>query len=69
MIVFGIKEDQIPPRQIVLGSAAPQMAAAAFYKADDVAFVKMIGEFLYDAAQLVCLDTETAVVEYMALFL
>jgi len=45
------------------------MAAAAFYKADDVAFVKMIGEFLYDAAQLVCLDTETAVVEYMALFL
>ena len=45
------------------------MSAAAFYKADDVAFVKMIGEFLYDAAQLVCLDTETAVVEYMALFL
>ncbi|EFC98191.1 hypothetical protein CLOSTHATH_03596 [Hungatella hathewayi DSM 13479] len=50
MVVFRVKENQISFRQIVLGSAAPQMAAAAFYEADDVAFMKMIGEFLYDAA-------------------
>ena len=53
MIITGIKKNQITHRQIIFLSFAPKMPAASLDKADDIIFMKMIREFLNDAAEVI----------------
>ena len=69
MVVPGIKENQIPGADIILFVTAPEMSFSALHKAYDVIFMEMIGEFLYNPAQIVGFYFKVFIIIDPALFL
>ena len=68
MVVPGIKENQIPGADIILFVTAPEMSFSALHKAYDVIFMEMIGEFLYNPAQIVGFYLKVLIIIGPALF-
>ena len=69
VVVPGIKQKQIPGTHIIFLVLAPEMTLSSLNKPNDVEIMKMVGEFLYDSAQLIGFYFQVAVIVHMALFL
>ena len=69
MIIPGMEQNQIPRRRIILLPLAPQMALSSLNKANHIIFMKMIGKFLDNTAQIISLNIQIPIIIYMPLFL